>query len=421
MLVLLALIAAVPLAPLGGKGVDVVIVADLSRSMPADSRGRALEIIRLLEQRRAAGDRVGIVTYGREPRIERLPEELGEASAFVQEVDRDGSDLGRCDRSCRQPDPARAARPADRALGRRGERSAGGGGGARSGGARACRSTSGCSAAARRRTSPSNRSTCPAWSTSASRFSSPRRCAPIARSTPRPSCCVTASRSRAPTRTFQPGATQLTFRDLIDRPGIARYRLELSARSDRVPENNRGDGAVRVEAPATILLVNASGRPDNLSRALSAGKLRVSTVRPSEMPQDPAGLLAFRAVILENVPAGEAGPQALGALARFVDRPRRRTAPDRRPGVVRRGRLFQVRARSVSAGVDGGQERASQAVAGDGGGARSFRQHGRAGRRRSNQDGPGESGDVRGDRDARAVRRGRRHCRRQRAACDQPR
>ena len=53
MLVLLALVAAVPLAPLGGKGVDVVIVADLSRSMPADSRARALEIVKLLEQQRA--------------------------------------------------------------------------------------------------------------------------------------------------------------------------------------------------------------------------------------------------------------------------------------------------------------------------------------------------------------------------------
>jgi hypothetical protein len=30
----LALLAAIPLAPLGGKGVDVVVVADLSRSMP---------------------------------------------------------------------------------------------------------------------------------------------------------------------------------------------------------------------------------------------------------------------------------------------------------------------------------------------------------------------------------------------------
>src|SRR5262245_21635094 len=93
-LAILAIVAAVPLAPLGGKGVDVVVVADLSRSMPADSRGRELEIIKLLEARRGAGDRVGIVTYGREARIERLPEEFGQAAAFVQEVDADGSDLG---------------------------------------------------------------------------------------------------------------------------------------------------------------------------------------------------------------------------------------------------------------------------------------------------------------------------------------
>ena len=61
---------------------------------PPTAARRALEIIKLLEQRRATGDRVGIVTYGREARIERLPEEFGEAGAFVQEVDRDGSDLG---------------------------------------------------------------------------------------------------------------------------------------------------------------------------------------------------------------------------------------------------------------------------------------------------------------------------------------
>src|SRR6185295_8807854 len=90
----LAFLAAMPLAPLGGKGVDVVVVADLSRSMPADSRTRELEIINLIEKRRAAGDRVGIVTYGRQARIERLPEEFSQAGAFVQEVDADGSDLG---------------------------------------------------------------------------------------------------------------------------------------------------------------------------------------------------------------------------------------------------------------------------------------------------------------------------------------
>lgn len=60
-LLLLALIAAVPVAPLGGTGLDVVVVVDLSRSMPADSRARVLEIVKLIEQQRAAGDRVGIV------------------------------------------------------------------------------------------------------------------------------------------------------------------------------------------------------------------------------------------------------------------------------------------------------------------------------------------------------------------------
>ena len=239
MLVLLALIAAVPLAPLGGKGVDVVVVADLSRSMPADSRGRALEIVKLLEQRRAAGDRVGIVTYGREPRIERLPEEFGEARAFVQEVDRDGSDLGGAIGLAASLIPRERRGPADRALGRRGERNAGGGGGARGGGARladrlpAVQPRRG-GGHRRRIARPARRR-----STSASRFSSPRRCAPTARSTTEAVLLRDGVEIARTTRTFQPGATQLTFRDLIDRPGVARYRLELAAQGDRVPENNR--------------------------------------------------------------------------------------------------------------------------------------------------------------------------------------
>ena len=92
-LAILALVAAA-LAPLGGRGVDVVIVADLSRSMPADSRTRELEVIRMLDQRASTGDRVGIVVYGREARIDRLPEEFGTSADFLREVDPDGSDLG---------------------------------------------------------------------------------------------------------------------------------------------------------------------------------------------------------------------------------------------------------------------------------------------------------------------------------------
>jgi Mg-chelatase subunit ChlD/uncharacterized membrane protein len=317
MLVLVTLIAAVPLAPLGGKGIDVVVVADLSNSMPADSRARALEIVNLIERRRAAGDRVGIVTYGREARIERLPEEFGEAGAFVQEVDRDGSDLGgaislaaslipneRRGRVIVLSDGEANGTPIAAAAHEAAAR------GLPIDFRRFSRGEAADIAVESIDLPPTVDEREPFQFTARVRTDRTidteavllRDGVEIARTS----------------RTFQPGSTQLVFRDLIDRPGVARYRLELAAKGDRVLENNRADGAVRVNAPATILLVNAGGGPDNLSRALAAGKLRVTTIAPSSLPQDPAGLLAYRGVILENVPASDIGPQALGALVRFV-------------------------------------------------------------------------------------------------------
>ncbi len=317
-LILLALLAAVPVAPLGGQGRDVVVVADISRSMPADSRSRSLEIVKLIEQQRAAGDRVGIVTVGREPRIERLPDALGEAAEFVQQVDADGTDLGgaiglaaslippeRRGRLIVLSDgeangtPAIAAAheaaargiPIDYRVFSRGDA------------ADIAVESLDLPASVDEREPFQFTASVRTDRTIESQAILFRDGAEIARTT----------------RTFQPGPTQLTFRDLVDRPGVARYRLELSATGDRVVENNVGDGAVRVDAPAAILLVNATGRPDNFSRALAAGKLRVRTIAASALPQDPAGLMAFRAVVLEDVPAGAAGPQALDALARWVD------------------------------------------------------------------------------------------------------
>jgi uncharacterized membrane protein len=317
MLILLTLIAAVPLASLGGKGLDVVVIADLSRSMPADSRARALEIVNLIEQRRAAGDRVGIVTYGREARIERLPEEFGQAGTFVQEVDRDGSDLGGAIGLAASLIPRE----------RRGRLIV-----FSDGEANGMPVVAAAHEAAARGL-PIDFRTFSRGDTADIAVESLDLPATVDEREPfQFTARVRTDRTieteavllregveiARTTRTFQPGATQLTFRDLIDRPGVARYRLELAAKGDRVLENNRADGAVRVDAPATILLVNANGGPDNLSRALAAGKLRVQTIAPEALPHDPAGLMAFRAVILENVPAGQAGPQVLGALARFA-------------------------------------------------------------------------------------------------------
>ena len=316
-LLAIVLIAAVPLAPIGGAGADIIVVADRSQSMPADSGSRALELITMLEQRRGPGDRVGIVTYGREPRIERLPEEFGAANGFIQEIDRDGSDLGDAiglaasliprerrgrlivlsdgEANGAPPDAAAheaAARglPIDFRLFGRGES------------ADLAVESLDLPAVVDERE--------PFQFTAWVRTDRTVAADAILR---RDGIVVARS-----TRTFLPGATQLTFRDLIDRPGVARYRLELEAPADRIPENNIGEGAIRVEAPAALLLVTGHGRPDNMARALSAGKLRVDTIAPSAMPGDLAGLLAYHGVILENVSVSQVGPQALSTLARYV-------------------------------------------------------------------------------------------------------
>jgi uncharacterized membrane protein len=317
MLAVLTTIAAVPLARLGGKGADVVVVADLSRSMPGDSHGRALEIVKLLEDLRSSGDRVGIVTYGGEARIERLPEESSAGGGFVQEVDPDGSDLGGAIGLAASLIPR--GRPGRLIVLSDGE-------------ANGTPALAAAHEAAVRGLPIDFRAFSRGEAADIAVESldlpgvvderEPFQFTASVRTDRTVEAEAVLLRDDAEiartSRTFQPGATQLTFRDIVDRPGVAHYRLELAAGGDRVPENNRGDGAVRVESPPTILLVNASGGPDNLSRALSAGKLPVKTVTPSAMPQDLADLLAFRAVILENVPADQVGPQALASLARFA-------------------------------------------------------------------------------------------------------
>jgi Mg-chelatase subunit ChlD len=313
----LALLAAVPMARLGGRGVDIVVVVDLSRSMPADSRDRALEIIRLLEERRQAGDRVGVVIYGREARVERLPEALGQTSTFVQQIDPDGSDLGGAISLAASLIPPQ--RPGRVLVLSDGEAT-----GASVAAAAHEMAERGVPVDFR----PINRGAVgdiaveslelpgliderepfqfSAWVRTDRSVDSEavlfRNGVEIARES----------------KTFAPGATQLKFRDLVDRPGVARYRLELQAARDRVPENNVGEGVLRVEAPATILLVNAHGGPDNLSRALASGKLRVTTVAPQQMPRDVGALLTYRAVILENVPASALGLSSLAALTQYT-------------------------------------------------------------------------------------------------------
>ena len=93
LLLILVLIAAVPLARSAARA-WTSSSSPISRARCRQTAGARTRDHQAARAAASAGDRVGIVTYGREARIERLPEEFGKASAFVQEVDPDGSDLG---------------------------------------------------------------------------------------------------------------------------------------------------------------------------------------------------------------------------------------------------------------------------------------------------------------------------------------
>jgi hypothetical protein len=90
---ILALALARPVLDRGGDAMDVVVVVDRSRSMPQGSDASAEEILGMLEGKRLAGQRVGVVSFGREARVERAPSGDGRFSSFARPVGGEASDL----------------------------------------------------------------------------------------------------------------------------------------------------------------------------------------------------------------------------------------------------------------------------------------------------------------------------------------
>src|SRR5438874_169403 len=89
---LLAAIAG-PQVNWGGHGIDVIIVADRSRSLPADADPRIRELIENIHNNRRKGDRVGLVTFGSKPAVESLLSEESKLASYTKEILPDGSDL----------------------------------------------------------------------------------------------------------------------------------------------------------------------------------------------------------------------------------------------------------------------------------------------------------------------------------------
>jgi uncharacterized membrane protein len=317
----LLLVLAILAEPYAGRAVlgrDLVLVLDRSRSVPESAARLVEEVAGRASREARSGDRIGEVAFGREPVVEHVPVEGFERMPEVRTLDRDGSDLARA------IDAGLALIPPDRPgsllLLSDGEAT---GGEAEAAARRAARRDVRIDVVPLRRTGQHDLAveelSIPGEVGAGEPFQLSawvRSDRPVEGSWRLERDGVVVAEGR---RVFRTGLTRLGARDRIVVPGIHPYRLQVVLDApDRVPENDVARAALRVDAPARVLVITPGGREDRLTKSLAAGGLAVDVSGAANAPLTLDRLDAYRAVILEDVPAEDLPDGGLEALASFV-------------------------------------------------------------------------------------------------------
>ena len=123
------------------------------------------------------------------------------------------------------------------------------------------------------------------------------------------------------TRSLKSGPNRIVFRDQANQEGNQSYAVSVTAAGDAaadpVPENNQAKFLVGVGGPRPIYHVSTT-KGSGLARLLGAGGLDVRSVTPDQAKWDIEHLSRHSAVILENVPAEKIGATGMGTLASWV-------------------------------------------------------------------------------------------------------
>jgi len=319
MLVALLLAITGPKLNLGGRGIDVVVLADRSRSLPSAAGANIRELIKNLENNRGTGDRVGVVTFASTAQIELGLSATAVLDEYTKQVLPDGSDLNDAinvalNQVIDKRRPARILVLSDGEANGRSPLS----------GARRAREDG--VPVDYRLFERSRAGDVAVESVHLPEAVSPREPFQFA-------VDIFADGDRRGTvRVLRDGeliATQdsnllsgtnrLLFRDLLDGGGLYSYSVELDVLGDPLAENNRGAGVVRVDAGSRVLVLTAEGDEGNFVQALRAARIPVDVAIAQDHPLTPDSLERYRAVVIENVPADQLGRVRMEHLAQFVE------------------------------------------------------------------------------------------------------
>lgn len=112
------------------------------------------------------------------------------------------------------------------------------------------------------------------------------------------------------------GTYALSFE--VTRAGITPLRVCVAAPADSLSQNNCADAWVWVQGAPRVLVVGAERETQALVAALRQAGLELETATPAELPLSAADFSAYAAVMLVNTPARDFNPQTLKALQSYV-------------------------------------------------------------------------------------------------------
>ncbi|GDY22503.1 VWA domain-containing protein [Verrucomicrobiota bacterium] len=307
-----------PAIRLPDRAGTVVVVADRSDSMPAETDTAQKETIALLQKSMRARDQLAVVSFGRQTAVERSPQQ-GEFAGFTAQVGGDQSNLhdalesalalvppgspGRVlvlsDGKWTGRDPATAAA---RAAGR------------------------GVAIDYRRLARAQ------AHDLAIQEFQAPESVQPgqsymlnawVSSPTPQEIQYELKRGGQvlsAGARSVPAGLSRLIFRDRATQAGVAEYHLRIAgAEKDPVPENNQARALTGIRGPRPLLLVAEAGAKSGLAQLLQRGGVDVTARTPAECRWTLEELARYSAVLLENVLAEQLGVPGMETLAAWVE------------------------------------------------------------------------------------------------------
>ncbi len=121
------------------------------------------------------------------------------------------------------------------------------------------------------------------------------------------------------TAPLERGVNTLFVRDMAERAGVVEYVLETRTEGDTRPENDRSSALLRIVAAPRVLLAASNDTPGALVSALRGASIPVDQISPKTFDWSAARLSPYRVVVLENLPLDALGTDGARALAQAVE------------------------------------------------------------------------------------------------------